>query len=155
MNLNELYGILKQQLDVYTSYLEVVNKKYDAIFQENIPVLNDILSEEEVFYMKFRGLEQKREKLLAKLGPDVTLKQIIEDMEDVNDKERFSSMYRELKDVISKVKEQHESCKTIVGVKMHTIETVLERIDKDGRSTAYDVEGIKEGGSLGSLSKKI
>lgn len=155
MNLNELYGILKQQLQVYTSYLEVVNKKYDAIFQENIPVLNDILSEEEVFYMKFRGLEQKREKLLAGYGPEMTLKQIIADMENVEDKERFSNIYRELKDVISKVKEQHESCKTIVGVKMHTIDTVLERIDKSGRSTAYDTDGVKEGGTLGSLSKKI
>ena len=63
-----MIDILNESADLYKSFLELEYEKHDAIIKNDIELLEDIVSKEQVYYMKMRGLDQKREKLIDSMG---------------------------------------------------------------------------------------
>lgn len=62
-----LLGELNGDLDRLT---ELAHQKTDAIRNDDLIALDDVLKQEQVMSLSLRGLEQKRQKLLAQLGPE-------------------------------------------------------------------------------------
>ena len=63
-----LYEILKESAEVYKNFLELEYKKYNAVIKDDIVAIDDIVANEQVYYLKIRGLELKRKKLNEKMG---------------------------------------------------------------------------------------
>jgi len=145
--------MLKESAELYKDFLELEYKKYDAVIKDDIVILDDIVAKEQVFYLKMRGLEKKREKLIEEMGmKDKTLKQIIE-LSDEEQKLMLTEAYDELHKLIFDVKKTSNLCKTVIEVRLHRIHNAMSQMGEK-ENTYSSGEGRNNPKSL-ILSKKI
>ena len=129
-----MIDILNESADLYKSFLELEYKKHDAIIKNDIELLDDIVSKEQVYYMKMRGLDQKREKLIDSIGcKGMTLKEIIQS-DKIENKNELTEKYNELNIIINDVKKINNLCKTLIGVRMHKIDDALVQLGEKDNS---------------------
>lgn len=157
--LDNLYDVLKEQLDLYEEFLVVEQKKYDIILADDVKKLDEIVTQEQVFFLKSRGLDQKREHLLKELGfAGKTLKQLIE-LVDEPDKDKFKKMHHDIFNVLRDFKEKNNQCQDLVQIRLYRAQTMINKLNestvnrnlyfKDGNTDEIDVNKMK------FMSKKI
>jgi len=157
--LENLYNILLEQLHLYEEFMKIEEEKYSVILADDVARLDEIVAEEQVFFLKSRGLDQKREHILKDLGmTDKTLKEVIECIDDAN-KDRFSDMHRKIFSVLHTFKEKNNQCQDLVQIRLHRAQTMIRKLDeskaqsklyfKDGNSDEIDVN------KMNFISKKI
>lgn len=131
-----MIDILNESADLYKNFLELEYEKHDAIIKNDIELLDEIVSKEQVFYMKMRGLDQKREKLIDSMGcKGMTLKEIINSNSDkVENRNELMEKYNELNIIINDVKKINNLCKTLIGVRMHKIDDALVQLGEKDNS---------------------
>ena len=151
--MEKLIEILEESSDLYKKFLELEYQKYDVVLKNDIETLDDIVSKEQVFYLKMRGLEQKREKLMDSMGmKNKTLKEIIDSADD--NKTVLHEKYNDLNSLISEVKKISSMCKTLIEVRLHRIDNVMAELgEKENTYTRSDVKNSNAKSLL--LSKKI
>lgn len=126
--MNTLYTVLNESTQIYREFLELEYKKYDAILKADIETLDDLVSKEQVFYLKIRGLEQKREHLIETLGfKDKTLKEIIE-ISNNEQKQILLDIYNELNKLITEVKKINNLSKTLIEVRLHRVDKAMAQL---------------------------
>lgn len=157
--LDNLYNILEEQLHLYEEFMKVEDEKYNVILADNIKRLDEIVTEEQVFFLKSRGLDQKREFLLKEIGFEgKTLRQVIDLVDDLN-KDRFKKMHQDIFNVLQNFKEKNNQCQDLVQIRLYRAQTMINKLDeskanrnlyfKDGSSDEIDVNKMK------FISKKI
>lgn len=118
--MDTLCDLLKESIELYKLILDLEYKKYDAVIKNDIKTLDQIVLEEQVCYMKIRGIEQKREKFLHLSGiSGKTLKEIIA----LGENDALKELYEELNKIIVELNKINGLLKTV-------IEAHLRRIDK-------------------------
>jgi len=150
--MEELIELLKESAEVYKQFLELEYKKYDIVIKNDISTLDDIVSKEQVVFLKMRGLEQKREKLVVSLGMNGrTFKEIIDDQDE---DENLLSEYQNLKSIISEVKKISSLCKTLIEVRLHRLDKAMSQLGEN--ENTYTNKEIKNGSAKSLIiSKKI
>lgn len=149
-----LYEILKESADLYKIFLELEYKKYDIAIKDDIVALDDIVSKEQVFYLKMRGLEQKREKLIEEMGmKGKSIKEIIE-LSDEEQRPMLIEAYDELYKLILDVKKISKLCKTVIEVRMNRIHKAMSQLGEK-KNTYSNEEGKYNNSKSLILSKKI
>jgi hypothetical protein len=157
--LDNLYEVLLEQLDLYMEFLLVEQEKYNIILADDVKRLDEIVTEEQVFFLKSRGLDQKRERLLNELGfAGKTLKQLIE-LVDISDKTRFEKIYHDIFKVLQDFKDKNKQCQDLVQIRLYRAQAMINKLDesttnrnlyfKDGNKDEIDVNKMK------FISKKI
>ena len=157
--LDNLYKILEEQLHLYEEFMKIVEEKYNVVLEDNVARLDEIVSEEQVFFLKSRGLDQKREHVLQDLGlTGKTLKEVIESIDDTN-KDRFIEMHKDIFNVLHTFKEKNNQCLDLVQIRLHRAQAMIRKLDeskaqskhyfKDGNSDQIDVT------KMNFISKKI
>ena len=152
--MNSLYSMLKKSTQLYSSLLELEHEKYDAVIKADIETLDDIVSKEQAYYMKMRGDEQKREKLLESMGfSGKTLREII-DVSQGEEKVRLNDVFNELNDLLKEVKKINGMCRTLIEVRLRKVDNVLSQLGE--KENTY-TETEHKNGNIKSLifSKKI
>lgn len=150
--MEELIELLKESADVYKQFLELEYTKYDIVIKNDIEKLDDIVSKEQVVFLKMRGLEQKREKLIISMGMNgKTFKEII----DYLDKdENLLSEYEKLKSIISEVRKISSLCKTLIEVRLHRLDKAMSQLGES--ENTYTNKEIKNGSAKSLIiSKKV
>lgn len=149
-----MINILNESADLYKNFLELEYEKHDAVIKNDIELLDDIVSKEQVYYMKMRGLDRKREKLIDSLGcKGMTLKEII-NSDKISNKEELKKKYNELNEIIYEVKKINNLNKTLIDVRMHKIDDALVQLgEKD--NTYSNTENKNNSGKSLIFSKKI
>jgi len=149
-----LYEILKESAGLYKNFLELEYKKYDIAIKDDIVALDDIVSKEQAFYLKMRGLEQKREKLIEEMGmKGKSLKEIIE-LTDEEQRPMLIEAYDELYELILGVKKISNLCKTVIEVRMNRIRKAMSQLGEK-ENTYSNEEGKYNNSKSLILSKKI
>jgi len=88
---DSLCDILKESTETYENLAKLEYDKYDLMIRDDINRLDEIISKEQVFYLKMKGLEQRRQKATRNINmQDKTLKEIIESSSDEEEKYVFS-----------------------------------------------------------------
>lgn len=152
--MNSLYDFLKEGTQLYSNLLDLEYEKYDAVIKADIKTLDDIVAKEQAYYMKMRGNEQKREKLLEKMGlGGKTLREII-DMSQSEEKAMLNDAYNELNELLKEVKKINGMCRTLIEVRLRRVDNALNELGEK-ENTYTDTE--HKNGSAKSLmiSKKI
>lgn len=151
--MEKLKKLLEESADLYTNFLELEYEKYDTVLKNDIETLDDIVSKEQAFYLKMRGLEQKREKLIDSMGMSgKTLKEIIELLGD--EKSILIEDFDKLNNIISEVKKISHMCKTLLEVRLHRIDKAMSQLgEKDNTYTNGEIK--KTNGKSLIISKKI
>jgi hypothetical protein len=150
--MDELIELLKESAEVYKQFLELEYEKYDIVIKNDIETLDDIVSKEQVVFLKMRGLEQKREKLIISMGMSgKTFKEIIDYLD--ND-EKLLSEYEKLRSIISEVKKISSLCKTLIEVRLHRLDKAMSQLGES--ENTYRNKEIKSGSAKSLIiSKKI
>lgn len=142
--MDTLYELLKENSELYKIFLDLEYKKYDAVIKNDIKALDDIVSKEQAYYLKIRGIEQKREKLMDSLGmTGKTLKEII----DSTGNHILEDQYEELNNTITELKKINSLLKTLIKVR-------LNRIDKKMISLGEE-ENTYSNGKNNSIQKSL
>jgi len=126
--MDSLYSVLEEILELYSSFVKVEYEKYDAVVRNNIDKLDEIISKEQVFYLKAKGLEQRREKIIISLNmKDKTIKEIIE-MTGEDESSRLKLLCERLNESLSDFKKINSECKTLIDVRLHRIDTAMSKL---------------------------
>lgn len=152
--MNSLYDLLKESTQLYGNLLELEYEKYDAVIKADIKLLDSIVAKEQVYYMKMRGAEQKREQLIEKMGYDnKTMREIIE-LSDEEQKTMLNDAYDEFNKVITEVKKINGMCKTLIEVRLRRVDKAMSLLGEKENTYA---EMERKNGNAKSLliSKKI
>lgn len=149
-----MIDILKESADLYKSFLELEYEKYDAVIKNDIDALDDIVSKEQVYYMKMRGVDQRREKLVETMGcKGLTLKEIIA-ADIIKNNDELTEKYNELSEIIQEVKKINSLCKTLIEVRMHKIDDALVQLGEKDK-TYSNAENKNNSGKSLMFSKKV
>lgn len=142
--MNSLVELLDKSADLYKSFLELEYKKYDTVIKDDIKALDDIVAKEQVYYLKMRGIEQKRERLVDSMGyKDKTLMEIINAAEG-NDKNILIKKHEELSEIVNEVKKISSLCKTLIEVRMHRIDKAMSQLgEKENTYSNVQLKGGK------------
>lgn len=152
--MNTLYTVLNESAQIYREFLELEYKKYDAILKADIETLDDLVSKEQVFYLKIRGLEQKREHIIESLGfEDKTLKEIIE-ISNSEQKQILLDIYNDLNKLITEVKKINNLSKTLIEVRLHRVDKAMTQLGEKQNTYARNENKSSNVKSL-MISKKI
>lgn len=149
-----LCEILMESTELYNNFLELEYKKYETIIKDDTINLDDIVAKEQVFYLKMRGIEQKRIKHIEQMGmKNKTLKEIIE-LSDVENKTMLKEAYDELFKLIAEVKKISNLCNTVIEVRLRRIDRATSQLGQNEKT--YSKEDVKNNNSKSFLlSKKI
>lgn len=137
--------LLQESAETYESFIKTEYDKYDAVASEDIKRLDQIIANEQVFYLKMKGLEQKREKLVQNMDmKGKTLIEIIEIIgtEDKEESHRLKIVYDRLLKALNDFKKINLECKTLIEVRLHRIDNIMIKL------------GVKENTYTNGESKK-
>lgn len=149
-----LYAILQESLELYENFIKVEYDKYDAVIRDDIKKLDEVISQEQVFYLKVKGLEQRREKLIESMGmKHKTLKEIIE-LSDEHERLRLKPMYDSLLVSLNDFKKINSECKTVIEVRLHRIDVAMSKLGEK-QNNYPNAEGQKNNLKSNIVSKKI
>jgi flagellar biosynthesis/type III secretory pathway chaperone len=151
--MNSLYDLLKESTQLFSKLLELEHEKYDAVIKANIEMLDDIVSDEQAYYLKMRGDEQKRENLLEEMGcSGKTLREII-DMSQGEEKTKLRDAYKEFNELLKEVKKINRMCRTLIEVRLRRIDSVLSQLGEN--NTYTDMKHKDNNAKSLMISKKI
>lgn len=136
--MDTLYSLLKENSKLYKLILDLEYKKYEAVIKNDTKIIDEIVMEEQVYYMKVRGLEQKREKILQSIGMDgKTLKEIIESNKD----ETLKEQYIELNKILNELKKINGLLKTVIEAQIRKIDKAMR--DLGEKENTYTISNGK------------
>lgn len=152
--MNSLHDLLKESTQLYGNFLDLEYKKYDAVIKADTAALDDAVSKEQAYYLKMRGTEQKRERLIETMGfKDKTLREIIE-LSDDKQKQLLSDAYNELNKLITEVKKINSLCRTLIEVRLHRVDNALRLLGE--KENTYGGGEYRDSGVKSMIiSKKI
>lgn len=151
--MNTLCELLKENNEIYKMLLELEYDKYEAVIKNDVISLDNIVSQEEVYYLQMKGIEHKREKLLNSLGlSGKTLKEIIDAAEN-EFKTNLQEEFEELNNTIKELKKINELLKTIIEVRLRRINKGLSNLGEKENTYSNDKSKNATEGLL--ISQKI
>ena len=151
--MNTLCELLKENNEIYKMLLELEYDKYEAVIKNDVISLDNIVSQEEVYYLQMKGIEHKREKLLNSLGlSGKTLKEIIDAAEN-EFKTNLQEEFEELNNTIKELKKINELLKTVIEVRLRKINKEMSNLGENKNTYTNDKSKNATEGLL--ISQKI
>ena len=151
--MNNLCELLKENNEIYKMFLELEYDKYEAVIKNDVISLDNIVSQEEVYYLQMKGIEHKREKLLNSLGlSGKTLKEIIDAAEN-EFKTNLQEEFEELNNTIKELKKINELLKTVIEVRLRKINKEMSNLGENKNTYTNDKSKNATEGLL--ISQKI
>ncbi len=126
-----LYDMLNNYLSFYKEFLEFENQKLKDVADNKIKSIDEHVKNEEVFLLKCRGFEVKREAFLKEIGMDgKTMQEVIDSATD-DMKEKLSSSFQELSETILDLQEINKRCNTMIELRLHNIQKTLGQLEEN------------------------
>ena len=137
--MDSLYQLLKEYTEIYKMFLELEYDKYEAVIEDDVIALDNIVSQEEVYYLQMKGIEHKREKLLNSLElSGKTLKEIIDAAENES-KIKLQEQFEELNKI-------NDLLKIVIEVRLRRINNKMNNLgEKENIYTNDKSKNVTEG----------
>ena len=144
--MDSLYQLLKEYTEIYKMFLELEYDKYEAVIEDDVIALDNIVSQEEVYYLQMKGIEHKREKLLNSLElSGKTLKEIIDAAENES-KIKLQEQFEELNNKIKELNKINDLLKTVIEVRLRRINKRMNNLgEKENIYTNDKSKNVTEG----------
>ncbi len=144
--MDSLYQLLKEYTEIYKMFLELEYDKYEAVIEDDVIALDNIVSQEEVYYLQMKGIEHKRERLLNSLDlSGKTLKEIIDAAENES-KINLQEQFEELNNTIKELNKINDLLKTVIEVRLRRINKEMNNLgEKENTYTNDNSKNVTEG----------
>ena len=139
----------------YSEFLAFEQNKLEAVEENKLNLLDDLVKQEEAFVLKSRGMEQNRIKSQEAAGfADKKLRDLIEIApEDI--KEELKEYFAELNDIVSLLQHTSERCNIAIKARLSAIDRAMQRIKDDGKPKTYDDSANSRKSGRALFSDKI
>lgn len=126
----ELLHFFKRYLAFYNDFYDIESQKYKDISSNIVKSLPLHVKKEEVYFLKSKGLELERDRLLEKAGcSQITFQQLIP-LIDAEVQEDLKKVYEELSQVLLNLKDINLRCNKLTQLRLHRVEIELGKINK-------------------------
>lgn len=148
------YDLMQQYLVFYKEFLDFETKKLDDVANNRIDIMDEHVKKEEVFLLKSRGLEVKREEFLKNAGLEsMSMSEVIKTSPEEL-KGQLSDDFSELSDIVMDLKEINSRCNSMIELRLHRIEKTLNRIDENQQSN-YNNSAKNDKKKTDFISRKV
>ena len=157
MDVNQVkifYNLMQQYLVFYKEFLDFETKKLDDVANNRIDIMDEHVKKEEVFLLKSRGLEVKREEFLKNAGLEsMSMSEVIKTSPEEL-KGQLSDDFSELSDIVMDLKEINSRCNSMIELRLHRIEKTLNRIEENQQSN-YNNSAKSDKKKTDFISRKV
>lgn len=123
---DQFVGVIKELIQLFQHLIEVEQNKIEVVRKSQVIALEECMNQEQAAILKLRGLDQKREQLLASMGyGGFTFRQILEKCPSAQ-KEILSPLFQELEQKINYFKDINDNGKELLQLNLHKIESVMK-----------------------------
>lgn len=133
MNLKQaktFYDMMRNYLVFYKEFLEFESKKLDDVANNRIKLIDEHVKNEEVFLLKSRGLEVKRQAFLKELGlENMQMKEIIKQTPQ-EIRGELEIIFGELSETVLDLQEINKRCNSMIEIRLHNIDRTLNMIEE-------------------------
>ncbi|MEG0091502.1 MAG: flagellar export chaperone FlgN [Oscillospiraceae bacterium] len=138
---NKIQSIMEDMINFFAEFAAILQSKIEAINQNDVTKLEDIMKQEQAFSMKVRGLEKSREAAMAQAGLNAQqFKDIVNSPQSENEEE-LAKVYFLLKEKLDEYTNLSEVVKAQVELRLHSIKMILERLENNTANAIYDKSG--------------
>lgn len=120
----------------YRALLDFEYKKMKMIHEDDIDSLSKALAEEQALVMKSNSLEAKRAAILGEENVSKTFKDIVDEA-PILYKRRLDLKYKELTELVYKIKELNDTASIIINERLKKLQNKRNKGDLD----TYNVNG--------------
>lgn len=148
----QLLDMLKRHLAFYQEYLVFLQSKLAIMANNQLEELDAFVKEEEVFFLRAKGIERERMQVQEELGAqDQAFRDLIPSFPEELQTEG-QTVFRAFSDTLLDIKATNLQCKSMAELRLHRIQTAIHTLEQS-RSTGKDNKTVPE--SKGFVSKKI
>ena len=113
-NYDEFYDFMEQYIDFYNDVCNNEKNKMDALESDNLKLINEVLSDYQVFVTRAELYEKRRKELFKKIGLDGKTFREIVDMETGVQREELENLFLDFRDAVSTAREYNSRSLEIV-----------------------------------------
>ncbi len=152
----EVILFFQKYLSFYKEFFQLETDKFNDISLNKVSKIDSYVKSEEVFMLKSRGLEQERERLIAKTGTSVTTFRELIPLFESPQREQIQGIFDEFSEVLLNLKEINLRCNYLTELRLHRIENDLKKLEKrPDLQKIYDAQAREGKPAPSFLSKKI
>lgn len=145
--------LIQQFIALFDRMIPLEQSKLDAVGQNQIAQLEDIIKKEQAETMALRGLDQKRERLQGELGwKDLTFQEILKQLPE-EQRVEMKQLFDDLAGRVKSFQSITESTKTMLEVNLHTINQLIAK--QSGGTQTYKEDGSVQTGSAHFTDRRI
>lgn len=122
--------MMHHYLVFYKEFLNFETKKLDDVANNRIKLMDEHVKNEEVFLLKCRGFEVKRQAFLKELGLENMLMRDVIKQAPEEMREQLDSVFSELSEAILDLKEINNRCNSMIELRLHKIEKTLNQLEE-------------------------
>ncbi len=145
-NFTELKDLLNEHEALFDQLIDFENLKLDAIAANDLNTLEQQMKDEQVYLMKLKVLDQKRDKILAQNGLEgKTFRELIE-LSQGDNRLELQGLFNGLSVKIDELKAATGSTKKYIDLHLHSLEILLSKLqNKEHPTTSYEKDGNVKG----------
>ena len=125
--MQELFEIVRETVAWFDSLMPIEEAKLKAAAKHNIVQMEECMKMEQVAILQMKGLDKRREELLAAQGMSgLSLNQMIDRL-PAEEKSRFAQLQRELNERLASYKVLSEDIQDLLKTNIHVVEGAAGR----------------------------
>lgn len=154
-SIDSFTAVINELINFFDSLLALEDRKLLAIKNNDVILLEDYIKEEQVYVLKLRGLDKKRETIQAELGfGKLSFKEIIASA-DSELHEKLLPLFEVLNKNMELFKNTNASSKLLIERNLYNIEKLLESNNAASPSTYNKSGEMNNKNTVKFTSRKI
>ncbi len=148
-NFKELKALLNEHAALFDQLIDFENMKLDAIAANDLVALEQQMKDEQVFLMKLKVLDQKRDRLLSENQLEgKTFRELIE-IAVGEDQLELQNIFNGLSVKLDELKAATSSTKKYIDLHLHSLDILINKLQhKESPSVSYEKDGNVKGTSV-------
>ena len=148
----KLLDMLKRHLAFYQEYLVFLQSKLAIMANNQLEELDAFVKEEEVFFLRAKGIERERMQVQEELGAqDQTFRELIPSFPEELQAEGQTA-FRAFSDTLLDIKATNLQCKSMAELRLHRIQSAIQTLEHS-RNAGKESKAAPD--AKGFVSKKI
>ena len=148
-----LYDMIRNYLVFYKEFLEFETTKLDNVANNRMNLIDEHVKNEEVFLLKCRGFEVKREAFLKECGMENMLMSEVISTAPEDVREPLESVFMELSETLLDLREINSRCNSMIEIRLHNIEKTINQFEEHKQTQKNPTKGEKKFSDF--ISRKV
>lgn len=157
--LDDFISLMKEMIQFFDEMTAFEQQKLDIMIKNDLHALEECVKQEQVFSLRFRGLDKKREQMLKDLSLEhLSFREILERLPDQS-RDSLSPVFSALKEKMDHFQDIRKASEVTLQLNLDSIEAILTAYKAAANPGIYTKDGVqppvKPEGKSKFSSKKV